>query len=417
MERQIQRMSKIPLSLTTGDRSAIISYEIIDTTRTDHWLDRRRGHSQRFLEHIFRCDHTILVLLFGHRTTINQIQHHMRRIGFACKYIDRPDQVNGIKAKDDCKKYNTGSTTVAWLNRQSRDVAEQRLWDLMVQNIESVRLLVERVGSLEPGLRMVRLSSDILPVYTEPTYSYFWRRTDVVQYAEQHFKQVGDIARNRNVRLSFHPGQFVVLSSDNPDIVNRSIEEFEYHADMVRWMSFGKQFQDFKINVHIAGRAGPAGIKHVIPRLSPEARNSITIENDEISWGLDASLELVNTCALVLDIHHHYIKTGEYIDANDDRIKLIIDSWRGVRPVIHYSVSREDLIGHLPRDVRPDLQSLLEQGYKKAKLRAHSNFMWNTAVNDWALTHGEWGDILVESKAKNLASFALYEYAKQQGLR
>jgi hypothetical protein len=42
--------------------------------------------------------------------------------------------------------------------------------------------------------------------------------------------------------------------------------------------------------------------------------------------------------------------------------------------------------------------------------------MWNQAVNDWALTHGEWGDILVEAKGKNLASFALYEYAKQQGL-
>ena len=93
------------------------------------------------------------------------------RIGFACKWIDRPDQVNGISAKDDAKKYNTGTTTVSWLNRQSRDVAEQKLWDLMVQNIESTRLLVERVSDLEPHLRMVRLSSDILPCYTHADYS------------------------------------------------------------------------------------------------------------------------------------------------------------------------------------------------------------------------------------------------------
>jgi hypothetical protein len=38
--------------------------------------------------------------------------------------------------------------------------------------------------------------------------------------------------------------------------------------------------------------------------------------------------------------------------------------------------------------------------------------MWNRAVTDWALTHGEWADIMVESKAKNLASFALHEYRK-----
>ena len=90
----------------------------------------------------------------------------MRKIGFACKWIDRPDQVAGIKPKDECKALNTGSTTVAWLNRQTRSVAEQKLNDLMVGNIEAVRKLVERVGELDENLRMVRLISDILHVYT-----------------------------------------------------------------------------------------------------------------------------------------------------------------------------------------------------------------------------------------------------------
>jgi UV DNA damage repair endonuclease len=199
------------------------------------------------------------------------------------------------------------------------------------------------------------------------------------------------------------------LASESDDIVNRSIEEFEYHADMARWMGYGRTFQDLKINVHISGRRGPEGIRAVIPRLSSEARNCLTIENDEISWGIDSSIELVKDCALVLDIHHHWIHTGEYINANDDRVKRIIDSWRGVRPVIHYSVSREDCLVAHPGHIRPDLSSLLEQGYKKAKLRAHSEFYWNTAVNEWALTFRDQFDIMCESKAKNLASFALHE--------
>jgi UV DNA damage endonuclease len=334
----------------------------------------------------------------------------MGKIGFACKWIDHAGQCDGIKPTDDAKQYNTGGTTVAWLNRQSRQAAEDKLWDLMRGNIESVRKLVERVGGLDDGLRMVRVSSDILPVYTEPTWSYFWRDPGVVRYAEQAFRQVGDLARKNNVRLSFHPGQFTVLASDNPDIVNRSIEEFEYHVNMARWMGYGRTFQDFKINVHISGRQGPAGIKNVLARLTPEARNCITIENDEVSWGLDASLELCDDLALVLDIHHHWVKTGEYIEATDDRIKRVIDSWRGVRPVIHYSVSREDVLVDHCAATRPNMESLLESGYKKAKLRAHSDFMWNQAVNDWALTHSEWADMMVESKAKNLASRALYEY-------
>ena len=340
----------------------------------------------------------------------------IKKIGFACKWIDGPSQINGINQKDNCKQYNTGSTTVAWLNRQSRDVAEQRLWDLMVGNIEATRKLVERVGELDDSLRMVRVSSVVLPVYTERTWSYFWRRSDVVRYCEQNFLEVGRIARDRNVRLSFHPGQFCVLASDNDDIVARSIEEFEYHVDMARWMGFGKTFQDFKINVHIAGRRGPDGIRAALARMTPEARNTLTIENDEMTWGIEDSLELVNDCALVLDIHHHWVNSGEYIEATNDRVKRVIDSWRGNRPVIHYSVSREDVLGGHPGHIRPDLPSLLETGYKKQKLRAHSNFYWNKPVNEWALSFREDFDIMCESKAKNLASFALYQEALNLGL-
>jgi UV DNA damage repair endonuclease len=333
----------------------------------------------------------------------------IKKIGFACKWIDYPHQVDGIKPKDECKQYNTGTTTISWLKRQTRDVAEQKLWDLMVQNLEATRKLVERVGQLDENLRMVRISSDLLPAYTEHNWSYFWRRPDVMDYCSRVFSSIGDIARARNVRLSFHPGQFCVLASESDQVIERSIEDFEYHADMARWMGYGRTFQDFKINVHIAGRRGPQGIKDVMKRLSPEARNCITIENDEISWGIEDSLELVDTCALVLDIHHHWIKTGEYIENTDDRIKKICDSWRGVRPVIHYSVSREDYLVEHARHERPSFDALKDAGYKRGKLRAHSDFYWNDAVNNWAITHSTWADIMCESKGKNLASFKLRE--------
>lgn len=330
------------------------------------------------------------------------------KIGFCCKWIDTVEQIDGFKPKDAAKQLNTRVTTITWLNRQTREVAEQRLWDLMVHNIESIRLLVERVGNLDAHLRMVRLGSDILPAYTEPTWSYFWRRHDVRDYCERHFPVVGELARRRNVRLDFHPGQFCVLASTDPSIVNRSLEEFEYHVDMARWMGYGRSFQDFMINVHIAGREGAAGILKVWPRLSTEARNCITIENDETRWGLDESLKLKNTCALVLDIHHHWIRTGEYIQPTDPRVHQVIDSWRGVRPALHYSVSPENIVGDHCTDTLPCLDTLVKSGKNRMKLRAHSNFYWNDACNDWALAFKDF-DIECESKAKNLASFKLAE--------
>jgi UV DNA damage repair endonuclease len=337
----------------------------------------------------------------------------IKRIGFACKWIDHPHQVNGIKPDDDCKQYNTGATTISWLKRQTQEVAEQKLWDLMVQNIEATRKLVNKVGTLDEELRMVRISSDLLPAYTQSDYNYFWHKPDVREYCERNFLTIGDSARASNTRLSFHPGQFTVLASDNPGIVERSIEEFEYHADMARWMGYGKTFQDFKINVHISGRQGPEGILRALQKLSPEARNTITIENEENSWGLNDCLTLSKHVALVLDIHHHWIREGEYIQPNDPRISQILDSWRGVRPTLHYSVSREDvLVGHCPNTM-PDNAKLLTEGYKKQKMRAHSNFYWNKPVNDWALSFRDTHDIMCESKAKNLASQALHTYASQ----
>lgn len=331
------------------------------------------------------------------------------RIGFACKWIDRPDQVLGIKPTDECKKFNTGATTVAWLNRQTKDVAEQKLWDLMVQNITAVNKLVEKVGELDARLRMVRISSDILPVYTERSWSYFWRRSDVRAYCEREFDKVGMLARMRDVRLSFHPGQFCVLASDNPDVVSRSIDEFEYHVDMARWMGYGKTFQDLKINVHIAGRQGPDGVRAAWQRLSTEARNCITIENEEISYGLEDCLSISDLVPIVMDIHHHWIREGEYIQPDDHRVQRVIDSWRGLRPVCHYSVSREDVLVEHCVNTAPNHAQLLAIGHKKQKLRAHSNFYWNHAVNGWALSFNDQFDIMCESKAKNLASFKLYE--------
>jgi len=339
-----------------------------------------------------------------------------KKIGFACKWIDNPMQVNGIKPNDDAKKYNTGSTTVAWLNRQSVEVAEQKLWDLMVGNIEATQMLVERVGSLDENLRMVRLSSDILPVYTESVWSRYWRLPDVRAYCERAFGAVGDMARKNNVRLSFHPGQFTVLASANENIVERSLEEFEYHADMARWMGYGKSFQDFKINVHISGRGGPEGIRRAHKRLSPEARNAITIENEENAWGLDDCLSISDIVPIVLDIHHHWIREGEYISNQDSRVMRVLDSWRGVRPTCHYSVSREDYLVDHDTSIMPHHASLLTDGYKKQKLRAHSDFYWNTATNEWALSFLNTHDIMCESKGKNLASFALADQAKKLGI-
>ena len=345
----------------------------------------------------------------------------VKRIGFCCKYLD-PDQTQKPKVlKEIQQEFTEKGTTVAWCNRQEKAVAEQKLLDVVEHNMKSAYNLVDYAGSLPEARRMVRLGSNQIPMATEPNWRYVFEDKTVRKELERGFRRIGDHARDRDVRISFHPGQFCVLASDNPDVVERSIDEFEYHADMARWMGYGQEFMDMKLNVHISGRKGYQGIIDVLPRLSPEARNTIAIENDEMCHGLDASLMLKDHVALVLDIHHHWIRDEEYIQADDDRIKMIIDSWRGVRPTLHYSYSRDHGLAmalkegeEINHSKMQDLPALLEAGAKKQKLRAHSDYYPNVEANDWALSFWDQFDIQCEAKAKNLASEQLYDRAVEK---
>jgi UV DNA damage repair endonuclease len=339
----------------------------------------------------------------------------LKRIGFCCKWLNDPSECGGMKVNAVDRDLNGRSTTMRWLREHPLE-AEQRQWDIMNHNTTAAVKLIERVATLPPNRRMVRLGSEMLQGYTEPSWIDWWQQTDVQNHLERIFAPIGETARRLDVRLSFHPGQFCVLASENPGIVERSIAEFEYHADMARWMGYGKSFQDFKINVHISGKRGPDGLREAYKKLSSEARNCITIENEENSWGLNDCISISDIVPIVLDIHHHWIREGEYIDSGDDRCKRVVDSWRGVRPALHYSCSREDvLVGHDAAQA-PDRAVLLEAGHKKQKLRAHSDFYWNRATTDWALTFWNQFDIQCESKGKNLASEQVYNRAVELGL-
>lgn len=325
-----------------------------------------------------------------------------KRIGFACKY-SVSDPKKGVISVPEL---NTKTTTLSWLNTKTRSVAEDKLWELLKHNIEATYKVVKKIGDFNENLRMFRISSDVLPAYTHDNWNYFYNMGDVQSYLEKEFFKIGQVAQDKNIKLSFHPGQFCCIVSDNPTVVTNSLSELEYHASMARMMGYGKSKLDFKINVHLSGKRGINGFNAVWARMSPELRNCLTLENDEYQTGIDTLLLLKDKVGIVLDIHHHFIHTGEYITASDPRINHIIESWQGIRPTVHYSQSKHELLRAY--NEKPTLATLLESS-ARGKLRSHSEFYHHTELNNWALTHIEWGDIMCEAKAKNLASDQLYK--------
>lgn len=330
------------------------------------------------------------------------------KFGFCCKYITSPDQMDGVKKTDASYLYNVGTTTVAHMGRLNSVQAEDKLWSLIQENVFSIRRLVTLVSKDIPEKRMLRLSSDILPLYTHPDWSWYYKLQHVQDFLQKEFSIIGEIARSTNTRLSFHPGQFTVLSSHREEVVQKSIEEFEYHCDMVRWMNFGQSFQDMKVNVHLSGKGGADVFRKVYPKLSTEARNTITLENDEFTSSLSDCLEVSDLVPIVFDIHHEWIHNGTFLELSDDRISRVIDSWRGERPAMHYSQSKESLLLEADDKQLPVLLLLLESGYKKQKLRAHSDFYWNKELNQLVKEYSQFFDIQCECKSKNLGRDRLF---------
>lgn len=336
------------------------------------------------------------------------------RIGFACKYFHPDRSLPNSKIKEIEQQFNFKSTTAKWLS-DNRKQAQQRIDEIIVWNANCVLALVKFVASYPNPLRMLRLGSDIFPFYTHRDCKHLYKNSKVLNDAMDTLAHAGKLARHKKVKLSFHPGQFCVLASDKSDVIDRSIEEFEYHADIIRAMGYGKRKLDFKCNVHLSGRGGVEQFRATYKRLSKEAKRSITLENDEYTATLDDLIPLADKVGIVLDLHHYWIYHGDYIRANDPRLRIIEDSWEGKRPTLHYSYSRHDYVNHITGR-KPDMDSLLDAGLTKAKLRAHSDFYPNPTMNRYVLDFLPRFDIMCEAKSKNVAALQLYNQAENIGI-
>lgn len=331
------------------------------------------------------------------------------RLGYCCKYIS-PD---GDAERE--RRLNIRALTMAHLARQSPAAAFDKLAEVVGHNLAAARAQVDEVAARPPLERLFRLSSDLLPGFTHPVAAPFYADADLRRAIEQGLAGIGAAARAGDVRLSMHPAQHAILATTDRSLDN-AIADIDYHAEVMAMLGYGGGWHPHgaSVNVHGGQRAlGADGLRAGLARLSEAARALVTVENDEVSFGLDDLLPVADAVAIVVDIHHHWIKTeGEYLQPDDPRIAAVQRSWRGVRPLAHVSVSREALLpGHDP-DRLPAYRDLVAEGLKMRDLRGHSDMMWNRAVNDLVHRHLAWADFEVEAKHKNLASAQL---AAQRG--
>lgn len=73
----------------------------------------------------------------------------MKRIGYACKWLDHASEVAGIKANSTSRDLNGRSTTMRWLREHPAE-AEQRQWDIMNHNTAARARGLDTIPALVP---------------------------------------------------------------------------------------------------------------------------------------------------------------------------------------------------------------------------------------------------------------------------
>ena len=300
------------------------------------------------------------------------MSHHWdQRLGFACKIAGRQ-----IKTSDARRPQNHPHLK------------------------HSLNMLLEVLDYLEEiDVRMFRLPSDLCPYPTHPDYPELAWKAQFTQ-AKEEIALVRERLIDRPVRLSFHPSQFVLLSSPDRGITKRSVAELRWQAELLNQLGCGPEA---RVLIHLGGVYGERErtreriIKN-IEKLPKVIKERFALENDDVSWGAADALQVCQATGtpMIFDFHHHACYNhGE--DWNN-MLQAALQTWpSNVRPKTHLS--------------SPKLMARSEKDFRAGPLRAHADY-----IDPWTYLRLIAGceraglpeyDIMLEAKAKDLALLKL----------
>jgi UV DNA damage endonuclease len=258
----------------------------------------------------------------------------MTRFGLCCMFRDQP-----------IKFVTTTATAIARMNRAD---ALKKLSHLCLENANALLTALQFCADHDIGC--FRINSQILPIKTHPACGY--EIDDLPEGDEiiRRFKECGKFVREHELRSCFHPDQFVVLNSFRPDVVEKSVQELEYQAEVAEWIGADV------VNIHGGGaysdkQKALGDFARNVNRLSRRVRDRLTVENDDKTY---TPADLLPICKaegvpLVYDVHHHRCNRDE-LSVEEATTQAIatwnreplfhisspIDGWDGSKPERHH---------------------------------------------------------------------------------
>lgn len=221
----------------------------------------------------------------------------LRYLGYACQNLT----------------IGTKSRTVRLAN-----VRTETLIPVITQNLEDVERSLR--WNLEHGLRFFRISSDLIPFGPMDVFPFDWEEAFAWK-----LKSIRKLVRKEKLRVTSHPGQYTVLNSPRPEVVDASVDELEHQARVLRAMD-----PKGTMTLHVGGAYGdkPAALERFeqnLARLSDDARQRLAIENDDTTWDLPEVVELAERTGLrvIPDLFHHLVFPDDTLP--DDELAELLE--------------------------------------------------------------------------------------------
>jgi UV DNA damage endonuclease len=263
------------------------------------------------------------------------------------------------------------------------------------------------LGYLEKKqIRMYRMSSDLAPYATHPDMPQFHGQ---VQECRSELREIGAEARRLGVRLSFHPSQFVVLNSPDPELRRKSVWDLQSQAEILDCMEMN---DEAVVVIHAGGAYGDieSGMTRWIQtwaELPEPVRRRLVLENDDLRYSAANVLHIHARTGirLIFDVQHFLCHNPEQLELSAT-VERFLRTWpQGMRPKLHFSSPRTEMreVTRKNRKTRKKETVLLPPVWTGHADFNHPfefiSFMRSTAALEF--------DVMLEAKAKDLALIRL----------
>jgi UV DNA damage endonuclease len=262
-----------------------------------------------------------------------------------------------------------------------------------LQNIADIEKLCE--WNYNHHIYVLRLSSDILPHYTDPEVESY-----DLTFATDALRRAGQAVKKYKQRINMHPGQFNQVGAHDDAVFQKTCLDLKMHADLLDAMDID---HNGILCVHGGGvyndkeRTVQRWITN-FGRLPENVKRRLCIENCEKCYSVMDCLRIAETCKipLIFDTHHFECynllkkEVSEKIPYSEEFMQRVVNTWtsRNIKPLFHISEQRPG-----------------------ARIGAHSDLIEN--IPDYILSlpsrYNVSLDIEVEAKLKEVAILHLYQ--------